>query len=97
MKICLLDYTKFEYSYVDKDSPLLRGAETIFINLYEELLSQGHEVIVFNNCSKFINDDNTSWYNIESSKNFDIDFDDVIHKEIKTVSIRKLTNAIKNS
>ena len=51
MKICLLDYTKFEYSYVDKDSPLLRGAETIFINLYEELLSQGHEVIVFNNCS----------------------------------------------
>ncbi len=75
MKICLLDYTKFEYSYVDKDSPLLRGAETIFINLYEELLSQGHEVIVFNNCSKFINDDNTSWYNIESSKNFDIDFD----------------------
>ena len=37
MKICLLDYTKFKYSYADKDSPLLRGAETIFINLLQGL------------------------------------------------------------
>ena len=41
MKICFLDNTKFKYSYLDKHSPLLRGAETILINLTENLNGLG--------------------------------------------------------
>ena len=54
MKICFLDNTKFEYSYLDKYSPKLRGAETILINLSENLNNFGHEVTVFNNCNEEI-------------------------------------------
>ena len=75
MKICLLDNTTFQYSYIDKQSSILRGAETIFINLYEQLKSLGHEVVVFNNCSENINNDISNWYNIHKAESFDIDFD----------------------
>ena len=75
MKICLLDSTKFQYSYIDKESSSLRGAETIFINLYEQLLGLGHDVTIFNNCSKLIHDDNSCWYNLKTAKNFNINFD----------------------
>ncbi len=77
MKICFLDYTKFEYSYLDKYSPILRGAETILINLSENLKKLGHNVTVFNNCPKIINDNNLNWFNINkintnSNLNFDV-------------------------
>ena len=54
MKICFLDKTLFEYDFNDKYSPLLRGAETILINLSKSVSLLGHEVFVFNNCRKSI-------------------------------------------
>ena len=51
MKICFLDNTNFQYSYLDKFNPKLRGAETILINLSENLVKLGHDVTVINNCS----------------------------------------------
>ena len=69
MKICLLDKTKFEYSYEDKHSNNLRGAETVLINLYQELLNLGHDVFVFNNCSEKINKNLSQWYNLNELKN----------------------------
>ena len=76
MKICFLDNTKFEYSYLDKYSPILRGAETILINLSENLKKLGHNVTVFNNCSTVINDNNLNWYSINKiNTNSTLDFD----------------------
>ncbi len=75
MKICLIDSTKFKYSYIDKQSELLRGAETILINLFDELKNLGHNVFVFNNCSENINNDSSNWYNIKKIKSLDIVFD----------------------
>ena len=75
MKICLLDNTKFQYSYKDKHSSLVRGAETTLINLYEQFKILGHEIAVFNNCSENINNDSSNWYNIKKNKSFDIVFD----------------------
>ena len=76
MKICLLDKTSFAYSYEDKYSINLRGAETILINLYQELTSLGHDVFVFNNCSEKISTNSSKWYNlnkINTVKNFYFD------------------------
>ena len=64
MKICFLDNTKFKYNFNDKYSPLLRGAETILINLSKSISLLGHEVFVFNNCNESINGNNYSWNNI---------------------------------
>ena len=64
MKICFLDNTNFQYSYLDKFNPKLRGAETILINLSENLVKLGHDVTVINNCSIEINNDSSNWYNI---------------------------------
>lgn len=76
MKICLLDKTNFEYSFQDKYSEKLRGAETIIVNLYQQLQNLGHEVYVFNNCSKNINDDSNNWFNINKLNLFNnINFD----------------------
>ena len=75
MKICFLDNTSFKYSYLDKHSPLLRGAETILINLTENLKMLGHEVTVFNNCSDDIDNNSSNWFNINNvnkQMNFDI-------------------------
>ena len=75
MKICFLDNTKFKYSYLDKHSPLLRGAETILINLTENLKMLGHDVSVFNNCSDDIDNNSSNWFNIKNvnkQMNFDI-------------------------
>ena len=75
MKICFLDNTRFKYSYLDKHSPLLRGAETILINLTENLKMLGHEVTVFNNCSDDIDNNSSNWFNINNvnkQMNFDI-------------------------
>tara|TARA_B100000700_G_scaffold318898_1_gene412990 strand:- start:667 stop:1653 length:987 start_codon:yes stop_codon:yes gene_type:complete len=76
MKICFLDSTKFEYSYLDKHSPILRGAETILINLSENLKKLGHNVTVFNNCPNDINENSLNWYNINKiNNNNNLDFD----------------------
>lgn len=75
MKICFLDNTKFEYSYLDKYSPKLRGAETILINLSENLKNFDHEVTVFNNCNEEITKNNSNWFNINKinkSMHFDV-------------------------
>ncbi len=64
MKICLLDRTSFEYSYEDKYANNLRGAETVLINLYEELSNLGHDVFVFNNCSTKISVNKSNWFNL---------------------------------
>jgi len=76
MKFCFLDQTKFEYSYMDKHSPILRGAETILINLSENLKKIGHDVTVFNNCSDKIHNDSSNWYNIKKiNKSENLTFD----------------------
>ena len=64
MNICFLDYTDFEYNGDDKYKSKLRGAETILINLSNELIKKGHNVTVYNNCP--INSKN-NWKNINSS------------------------------
>ena len=64
MKICFLENTKFEYSYKDKDSHLLRGAENSLINLSYELSKLGHDVFIFNNCNLDTHNDKSNWYNI---------------------------------
>ena len=65
MRICFLDYTDFEYSHKDINSYKLRGAETILINLSENLKRMGHDVSVFNNCPEHIHKDNNKWFNIK--------------------------------
>jgi hypothetical protein len=52
MKICFIDYTNFRYSFNDRESPILRGAETTLINLSHNLSLLNNQVHVFNNCSK---------------------------------------------
>ena len=76
MKICLLDNTSFEYSLNDTQSNKLRGAETILINLYQQLINLKHNVYVFNNCPTEVNNDKSNWHNIHRSNDFnDIVFD----------------------
>ena len=44
MKICFIDRTDFKYSYEDKLESKLRGAETILINLSENLHKLDNEI-----------------------------------------------------
>ena len=69
MKICLLDKTEFRYSYADRSSEKLRGAESVLINLFIELKALGHEVHVFNNCSEEISKNSKNWFNLNELKN----------------------------
>ena len=66
MKICFLDFTKFQYSFSDKYSYKLRGAETILINLSENLKKLGHDVYVFNNCKDNFSTKSNKWFNINN-------------------------------
>ena len=66
MKICFLDFTKFQYSLSDKYSHKLRGAETILINLSENLKKLGHDVYVFNNCKEDFSTKSNKWFNIKN-------------------------------
>jgi len=75
MKICFLDKTIFEYDFNDKYSPLLRGAETILINLSKSISLLGHEVFVFNNCRKNIKNNNYHWNSINQLINKNNYFD----------------------
>ena len=64
MNICFLDQTNFKYNAEDRHKSILRGAETVLINLSNELRKKGHNVIVYNNCSNDTTDIN--WKNIKS-------------------------------
>ena len=77
MKICLLDKTEFRYSYADRSSEKLRGAESVLINLFIELKALGHEVHVFNNCSEEISKNSKNWFNLNELKKNNINFFDV--------------------
>lgn len=74
-KICFIDFTKFSYSYEDKYSPNLRGAETTLINLSHNLSKLNYEVFVFNNCSKNFKDKNYNWTDISNIKNYNLVYD----------------------
>ncbi len=67
MKICFLDNTSFQYSYLNKFDPQLRGAETILINLSENLERLGHDITVINNCPVDIDNNSSKWYNINKN------------------------------
>ena len=75
MKICFIDKTNFKYSFIDKNSPLLRGAETTLINLSYNLSLINNEVYVFNNCSKSYYSDNYKWQDINVLENSNSLFD----------------------
>ena len=92
MKICFLDNTKFKYSYLDKHSALLRGAESILINLTENLKILGHEVTVFNNCSDDIDNNSSNWFNINKVNkhmNFDIAVANADMRLLDTIAAKK--------
>ena len=67
MKICFLDNTSFQYSYLNKFDPQLRGAETILINLSENIERLGHDITVINNCPVDIDNNSSKWYNINKN------------------------------
>ena len=75
MKICFLDFTNFKYSFEDKHSPALRGAETVLINLSYNLRNLDNEIYVFNNSSKDYSDKNYIWTDINNLTKYDIEFD----------------------
>ena len=75
MKICFIDFTKFKYSFKDKENPILRGAETTLINLSYNLSLLGNEVYIYNNCSKEQNTNNFFWNDIEKLEMSQINFD----------------------
>lgn len=77
MKICFLDNTKFEYSYKDVHSPVLRGAENILINITQHLTKMGYDITVYNNCDINTHKNNSNWFNInhiDNSSNLVFDF-----------------------
>ena len=75
MKICFLENTKFEYSFIDIHSSKLRGAENVLINLSNQLSLMGHNVTIFNNCSIETHNDESNWFNINHiNSSFDLNF-----------------------
>jgi len=68
MRICFVDKTDFCYDADSIYSPFLRGAETVLINLSNNLNLIGHSVTVINNCkeNKLIN--NVRWINLNCVK-----------------------------
>ena len=75
MKVCFVDKTEFQYNYQDINKPFIRGAENILINLSLCISELGHEVVVFNNCSKEYKSINYSWLNIKRIDHNNIYFD----------------------
>ena len=75
MNICFVDHTPFKYSLFDKDSPLLRGAETTLINLSYNLSLLDNNVFVFNNCSHKNIKDNLHWDSLINVDKYKINFD----------------------
>lgn len=66
MKICFLDQTLFSYNSKDVNSPKLRGAETVLINLANSLSKLGNQITIINNCPNNCIIDNIKWININN-------------------------------
>jgi len=66
MKICFLDQTIFSYNSKDIDSPKLRGAETVLINLAYSLNELDNQVTIINNCPNNEIIGNIQWININN-------------------------------
>ena len=49
MKICFVDNTNFQYDSNFLYSEILRGAESVLINLSSTLSNNGHKVTIINN------------------------------------------------
>jgi len=75
MNICFIDYTPFKYSFLDKDLPILRGAETTLINLSYNLSLLDNKVFIFNNCSQKYIKDNLNWDSLDSIDKYKINYD----------------------
>ena len=69
MKICILENTSFKYNSRDKYTPMLRGGETVVINLAQELARLGHDITILNNCDRNEIIDDVKWLNINNLKN----------------------------
>jgi len=75
MKICFVDFTNFKYSFEDKHLPILRGAETMLINLSYNLKDFDNEIYVFNNCSKNYKEKNYNWLDYSDINKLNYTFD----------------------
>ena len=77
MNICFIDRTFFEYNSKNLHSEILRGAESILINLSNSLNLMGHNITVINNCPKTEVINGVKWININSNfniNNYDLAF-----------------------
>ncbi len=92
MKICFLDKTEFQYNYHDINKSFIRGAENVLINLSNTISNLGHDVVVFNNCSKEKVSSNYSWLNIKRLEKKNYYFDIAISNN----DTRLLDNIISN-
>ena len=61
MKICFVDNTNFQYDSNFLYSEILRGAESVLINLSSTLSNIGHKVTIINNCPNPGNINNINW------------------------------------
>ena len=52
MNICFVDNTNFKYDSNFLYSEILRGAESVLINLSSTLKDHGHNITIINNCPK---------------------------------------------
>ncbi len=96
MKICFLDKTNFEYNSNDINSYKLRGAETLLINLANELSILGHDILVINNCYKNEILNGVEWKNINSynqNETFDIAISNI---QVKKYFFRIVYKQLKN-
>ena len=77
MNICFIDRTTFEYNSKNLHSEILRGAESILINLSNALSLMGHNITIINNCPKSEIINGIKWININTNfsiNNYDLAF-----------------------
>ena len=67
MKICFLDSSKLPYTSNDLHTNIIRGGESIIINLSKEISKLGHEVTVFNEYQSETVINNVKWSNINNA------------------------------
>jgi len=75
MKICFLDNTKIPYTSKDLTHSIIRGAESILINLSKEFNKLGHHVTVYNHTDGNQIIDNIKWSNLKYTdplENYDL-------------------------
>ena len=66
MNICFLDGVDIPYTSNDLDSNKIRGAETVLINLSQELSKLGNKVTVYNNYNNNKNINGIKWSNFKN-------------------------------